>query len=317
MDDTDLSHVPIVSSRAAAFRTLFLVAGLTACDLPVAPGSGGYAAEIAERKGRLETVEVGAATESDGLLLSEFRVTSSTGLVARGRLRVPVDATAADPRALVVLLGGVQRGGDAIDLIPSGLPHVGAALWYPEALDAEDAADALRKLDRLEEVALDVPAAILLALDHLAKLDVVDPARVAVVGASFGGFFAPAAAASDPRIVNLGLLYAGGDLAGLLAAHLEGEVPSAAAVLGAEMAVLRLQRLEPVRYMARVAPRPVLLVNGIDDDLVVRASAEALIRATQPPRDVVWLPTGHLDPDDEAFLQELVDTALARLPVLR
>lgn len=306
-----LRHLPAAVALALG---LVLTGG---CDLPVAPGSDRYIEELVGRKGRVVAVEVGPPAEVDGLILTDFRITSTTGLVVRGRLRVPSDATADDPRPLVVLLGGIERGGHAIDLIPPGLPHVGAALWYPEALGAKDAADALTNLDRLTDVALDIPASILLALDHLVELSVVDPARVAVVGASFGGFFAPAAAASDLRIANVGLLYAGGDLAGLLAAHLEEEVPPAAAMLGAEMAALRLQRLEPTRYMSHIAPRPVLLVNGRDDDLVVRESAEALIRAARPPKDVVWLPTGHLDPDNEAFLQELVDTALSRLPVLR
>lgn len=295
---------------------LLLLLPLAGCELPFAPGADDYPAELLARKGRLVSVTSRETGRTDELVLRDVTLRASTGLVARLRVRTPLGADA-DPRAVVLLLGGVDRGGDAIDLIPPGLPQVGAALWYPDALDADDAADALRRLETLTELVLDIPASLLLALDYLAALPETDAARIAVVGASFGGFFVPSAAVADERIANVGLLYTGGDLAALLAAHLEAEVPPAAAVLGGELATLRLQRLEPVRYVGAISPRPVLLVNGLRDDLVVRESAEALIRATRQPKDVVWLDTGHLDPDDEPLLRELVDTALARLPVLR
>lgn len=309
------------SRRTVAVKALglggLLLGAVLACDLPFAPGTEDYAAELLARKGRIADVEDVVTDTRPGHVVRDFRITSTSGLVVRGRLRVPTDAGPTDRRPTVLILGGVNRGADAITLIRDGLPQVGAALWYPEELDAEDAAEALRNLDRLTDVAWDIPASVLLALDYLVTLPAVDTSRLALIGASFGGFFAPAAAATDPRIANLGLLYAGGDLAALLAAHLEEEIPPAAAILGAEMAALRLQRLEPVRYVPDVAPRPVLLVNGLYDDVVVRESARALIRATVPPKDVVWLPTGHLDPDNEPLLQELVDTAVARMPVLR
>lgn len=290
---------------------------LVACELPFAPGTEDYAGELLRRKG--EIVErVAVVTDSGvGHRIHDFRIRSSSGLEVRGRLRLPDDAGPDDRRSAVLILGGIQRGGDAITLIRDGLPQVAVALWYPEELDADDAADALRNLEALKEVAWDIPASVLLTLDYLVTLPSVDPDRLALVGASFGGFFAPVAAATDPRITNLGLLYAGGDLAALLAGHLEEDLPPAVAILGAEMAALRLQRLEPIRYVGDVSPRPVLLVNGLYDDLVLRESARALIRATRQPRDVVWLPTGHLDPDNEPLLQEIVDTALARMPVLQ
>jgi hypothetical protein len=290
---------------------------LVACELPFAPGTGDYAGELLRRKGEIADVVSEVTDSGPGHRIHDFLIRSTSGLEVRGRLRVPDDAGPDDRRAAAVILGGIQRGADAITLVRDSLPQVAAALWYPERLDAEDAADALRNLEGLKEVAWDIPASVLLTMDYLVSLPSVDPDRLALVGASFGGFFAPVAAATDPRIANLGLLYAGGDLAALLAGHLEDQLPPSVAILGAEMAVLRLQRLEPIRYVGDVSPRPVLLVNGMYDDLILRESARALIRATGQPRDVVWLPTGHLDPDNEPLLKEIVDTALARMPVLQ
>ena len=308
---------PCAGLRWNLLVLVLLLAALLACEVPFAPGMDDYRRELRERKGDLVSAEVVLTEAEAGHLTHDFELRSTSGLVVRGRLRVHPDAGPDDRRPVAILLGGIDRGGDAVALLPPELYPSAAALWYPEALDAEDAEDALRRMDELARIAWDLPAAILLAADFLAARPEVDSSRMAAIGASFGGFFVPAAAAADTRLRNVALLYAGGDLAGLLGHHLESEAPPAAALLGGEMAALRLQRLEPVRWMADIAPRHVLLVNGQDDDLITRGSAEALIRATRPPRDVVWMATGHLDPDDEPFLRELVDTALSRLPVLR
>jgi dienelactone hydrolase len=309
------------STAAAGLVALVLWApvlgALTACDVPFAPAAADYAAELRARKGELEAVSSDVTGNTASHVIHDFRLTSTTGLEVRGRVRIPRSADALDPRPAVLILGGIERGGNAITLIRDSLPQVGAALWYPESLDADNAADALRNLETLKDVAWDIPAGVLLTLDYLATLPAVDPGRMTVVGASFGGFFIPAAAAADERVMSLGLLYTGGDVAGLMAAHLEGEIPPAAAVLGSELAALRLQQLEPIRYVGDIAPRPVLLVNGLHDDIVVRSSAEALIAATNPPKDVVWLPTEHLSAGKTELLQELVDTAIARLPGIR
>jgi hypothetical protein len=43
---------------------------------------------------------------------------------------------------------------------------------------------------------------------------------------------------------------------------------------------------------------------------------QRLYDAARPPKSLIWLRTGHLAPTDSALIRALVDTALARLPVL-
>ena len=76
------------------------------------------------------------------------------------------------------------------------------------------------------------------------------------------------------------------------------------------------RRGSPERYVARIAPRPIVMVNGIDDPQMPRTAVEALYDAAREPKALVWLHTGHLEPTDSALIRALVDTALARLPVL-
>jgi hypothetical protein len=44
---------------------------------------------------------------------------------------------------------------------------------------------------------------------------------------------------------------------------------------------------------------------------------ESLFDAAREPKTLIWLRTGHLMPTDSVLIRALVDTALARLPILR
>jgi fermentation-respiration switch protein FrsA (DUF1100 family) len=71
------------------------------------------------------------------------------------------------------------------------------------------------------------------------------------------------------------------------------------------------------RNIARIAPRPIVMVNGIDDPQMPRRAVEELYNAARRPKTLIWLRTGHLMPDDSALVRALVDTTLARLPALK
>ena len=84
----------------------------------------------------------------------------------------------------------------------------------------------------------------------------------------------------------------------------------------ARLAMSPFARLAPERYAARIAPRPILMVNGVDDPQMPRRAVEALYAAARQPKTIIWLRTGHLMPDDTTLIRALVDTTLSRLPAL-
>jgi fermentation-respiration switch protein FrsA (DUF1100 family) len=73
----------------------------------------------------------------------------------------------------------------------------------------------------------------------------------------------------------------------------------------------------PERYIAQIAPRPIVMVNGIDDPQMPRSAVEALYAAAREPKALIWLRTGHLMPTDSVLVRALVDTAMSRLPALK
>jgi fermentation-respiration switch protein FrsA (DUF1100 family) len=290
------------------------------CDLPLEPDVDALLKDIRARAGTLVAVQALPGHDLGATHLQEVHLRSSSGLKVAARIRVPLDAGPGDRRAGVVLVGGAQTAWGVTELLPDNTGQVLIAMQYPEPF--ERAAEGVWKgtATTFQRAAWDVPAMLVLLADYLATRPEVDPERIVLIGVSFGGFFAPAAGAADTRFRNVALMYTGADLrdlaAELAASHID-ELPEAFVILASDVATLPLARLEPRLYVGRISPRPVLLVNGLDDERVPRNSALALQRAARPPKDILWLPTGHLEPGDTALIVELVDTAFARLPVFR
>ena len=101
----------------------------------------------------------------------------------------------------------------------------------------------------------------------------------------------------------------------MLAANLTMR-PAWLRVPAARVATRAFSEFEPARYVAAIAPRPLLMVNGVDDPQMPASAVRSLYAAAGEPKSIVWLRTGHLMPDDSTLIRALVDTTLARLPVL-
>ena len=256
------------------------------------------------------------------------RLASDAGLVATGRLLSPGRGTVSPPGTAggvlpgrfpaVLLNDGRELDSRAIDYLPSDFGDIVVlSLDYPAALPYRiELLEILLHGKRLGEVAGQVPALFSLGGAYLASRADVEPARLALVATSFAVPFAVAAAAADERFRNVALIYGAGDMDRVLAANMSLR-PRFLRPAAAWLATRPFRALEPERHVARIAPRPLVMVNGIDDPQMPRPAVEALHAAAREPKELVWLRTGHLMPTDTALIRTLVDTALARLPVLR
>jgi fermentation-respiration switch protein FrsA (DUF1100 family) len=127
--------------------------------------------------------------------------------------------------------------------------------------------------------------------------------------------FAVIAAAADNRFKNVALIYGAGDLAAVVAVNLLDQ-PRVLRPAIAWFATRPVREFAPERFAALVSPRPIVMVNGLEDPQMPRAAVETLYDAALQPKSIVWLRTGHLMPADTVLIRALVDTALARMPVL-
>jgi fermentation-respiration switch protein FrsA (DUF1100 family) len=297
-----------------------LLLSAATCDLPLEPNVDELLVDLRERAGTLVDVQEEPARVLGTTRLQKVYLRSSSGLTVAARIRVPEAAGPDDRRAGAVLVGGVQTGWGATEVLPDSTGQVLIAMQYPEPFHEAASGRWKGNATTFQRAAWDVPAMVMMLAHYLATRPEVDPRRIVLIGVSFGGFFSPAAAAADTTFRNVALMYTGADLRNLaqeLASTNVEELPEAFVTLGSDMALLPFARLEPRLYVGRISPRPVLLVNGLDDKRIPRSSALALQRAARSPKDIVWLPTGHLVPEDTAMVVELVDTAFARLPLFR
>jgi dienelactone hydrolase len=236
------------------------------------------------------------------------------GRALTGVLREPSVSEHAMPA--VVLVAGRETGQQAAAVIPGPLQQAVLAIEYPEALpETFSPGAALRDLRAIRRTALRMPGLLRGAAAWLATRQSVDPGRIALVGVSYGVPFA-AAASVDTLFRGVALHHGGADLGLLLRANLPVENGLLRAVL-ALWGAWYFRAIEPARYVGRIAPRPLLLINGTLDELVPRASAEKLRQAAGEPVRQIWLPHGHLMPDDFALMRELADSTLSYFEFLR
>jgi fermentation-respiration switch protein FrsA (DUF1100 family) len=169
---------------------------------------------------------------------------------------------------------------------------------------------------RLQQAAADIPSQFLMGAEYLAQRADVDSGRMALAATSFAVPFATIAAAADARFRNVALIYGAGDLPGVLAANLALE-PEFLRGPAAWLAMRPFAAFAPERFIGHIAPRPVIMVNGVDDPQMPVDAARSLYRSAREPKELIWMRTGHLMPTDSALIRSLVDTAMARMPVLQ
>lgn len=226
-----------------------------------------------------------------------------------GHLRSPAESGQQYPALLI--LGGFRTGRHSIDYIPPTHGVVLFALDYPyegkrSGLNVGEFLIALPAMRRA--ILRTVPAAML-AVDYLLTRPDVDPDRIVLVAGSVGALFAPAIAATDPRIAGVALLFGGGDIRTLLATNARQDLGWLTRP-GAWLGKILTCPVEPLRHIGDISPRPVFMLNGSEDLGIPAHNSRLLHRAAQEPKTIRWIDAGHVVLQSQEFhdlvSQELV-----------
>lgn len=278
------------------------------------------------RTGSIVSVDSGARVRDGAMEEQEIRLASSTGMRLTLAVRGPASGVAGSSddhsgpavpkRQTFLVLGGYERGRGASALITDTRGTIFASLDYPYDGDLKAKGLAVvAQVPAIRRAFYDTPPAVSLAIDYLLSRPDVDPARLELVGASFGAPFATIAAARDRRVRRLWLAHAGGHPFAMIDTGLVREIPFAPLrwpVSALATVLASGPQLAPEHWVGRVSPRPVVMLNALDDERIPRRSVDALWAATHEPREQVWLPGRHMQGDRPDVLRALVDSVMAR-----
>jgi cephalosporin-C deacetylase-like acetyl esterase len=129
------------------------------------------------------------------------------------------------------------------------------------------------------------------AVDFIASRPELDSSRVAFFGASFGGFVGTVFVGVDERVKAAVIALAGGGL------NLLFGVQAASPKVDEFLSVV-----EPLNFVGRISPRPLLMLNAKQDETVPPIAARWLYARAGEPKKIIWYDTQHHEiPMEPAF----------------
>lgn len=273
---------------------------------------------FAERRSHLISADEGPETRDAGHASRSVTLRAANGLRVNLLLRYPAESrvTNQESRPVFLILGGYRTGDRAATLIENTHGAIIAAMSYPYdgPLNPKGLA-VLPLVPAIRQAILDTPPSVPLAIDYLRSRPDVDSTRIELVGASFGVPFVTIAAAMDTRVSRLWLVHGAGRPVWLIERGLERSIPWAPLrwpVAHLANVLASGPRLAPEKWVPQVAPRPVIMINASEDERLPRAAIDVLHESARQPKEVIWLPGEHVQPNREAVIRSLVETVLTR-----
>lgn len=227
-----------------------------------------------------------------------------------------------EPLPLLVVLGGVRTGREALQFVPLHGRAILAAYEYPYRPEASYERARVLQIPAIRRAILRVPAQVAVVADRLAAGGDVDTARTALLGFSFGALLAPSAqrvaAARGRPFSAVVLAYGGVDIQRLIEANLDVR-PAFLRTAIAWLTASALRPVEPELHLPEL-PGAFLVVNGAEDRQIPPASARRLAELAPAPKEIIHLAAGHMgprNPELTACLAALSEDWLSSLGILR
>ena len=261
------------------------------------------------RKGKLVTIDTAPVSDAANHRVFDVDLTDDRGLTVRCRVQLP--AADRGPTAALVLLGGLRTGRKTIEYLADVDEVMLLAIDYPYEgkQSGLSAVEFVRALPEIRDALMNTIPAAMLAVDYLLTQPQVDSDRVLVVGGSLGALFSPGLAATDERLSALVLLFGAGDLHALLRANAGAEMPQWLVPAAAWAGSVIVAPFEPLKYIGQISPRPVFMLNGLNDPRMPRECTVAMHEAAGEPKTIRFIDAGHVHVRSEEF-RELVRTEL-------
>ncbi|MEX2238462.1 MAG: acetylxylan esterase [Dehalococcoidia bacterium] len=134
------------------------------------------------------------------------------------------------------------------------------------------------------DTAIQMAQDLMRSLDYARTRAEIDSSRVAYVGFSMGTILGVAFVALDKRVGSAVF-----NIGGAVTAERLGEFSEDHREQIEEV----VEIVDPVHFAPQIAPRPVLMINGLQDDIVPPASGQRLFDAMGEPKRIEWYEGDH------------------------
>jgi fermentation-respiration switch protein FrsA (DUF1100 family) len=142
------------------------------------------------------------------------------------------------------------------------------------------------------------------ALDYLLTRPEIDPNRITLIGMSMGAVMGAVLAGVEARIKCPVLLVGGADR-GLMSRVSQIQVWKQIRAENPNLDFDEISRVmapaDPLNFVDKISPRPVLMINGTKDEIVPVVANKLLHETAREPKTIVWLESGHALPLDQTF----------------
>jgi len=216
-----------------------------------------------------------------------------TGLMA-------LPGTGKSPFPVVILMHGL---GDrkTVDYIEAGNQYLLDAGYAVLRLDISNHGDRFRydydfdltagyrywTRDILSQTVFDLRRAV----DFIQTRDELDHERIGYMGISLGGIIGTVFCGIDQRVKVPVIVLAGGNMNLMFGMDALSEDTKD-----------YLSIIDPVNFVGMISPRPLLMINARNDDVIPPLTSKLLFKAAKKPREIIWYPTKHHDlPIDKAY----------------
>lgn len=232
--------------------------------------------------------------------LERYTLIGAKGASVPFHLMLPHSASADTPIPCVVLVHGKEMNIGQMIPVMMLFAARGYASVAPEIVghgaryDANSplfGEDMMRLRDGLLESSQDVRRTI----DFLVTVPEIDKSRIGLLGLSLGTSIGGVVAGLDDRVSTAVFGVGGADWKIILNQSQESYPRKRRAgrpITEEEWAAL--ETVDPGKFIGHMAPRPVLMINGTQDDIMPRDAAEALFKAANEPKKQVWVEAGHM-----------------------
>jgi dienelactone hydrolase len=248
-----------------------------------------------DRDAPLEPEDDRVLGEERGVRTTHFAISSTHGQRVAGLIWAPLSRGAnAYPTLLLQHGAGSRKEDDYIRITATRWAQRGATCI---AIDAHEHGERFHSQERQQAVwarpwtrrdhAVQMCVDLQRTVDYLEARGDVDLARLGYLGFSMGTINGVAFVALDARVKRAAFAIGG---ASLLRLWPQPEDAQARADLETVAGMV-----DPVHFAPLIAPRPVLLVNGLRDEVIPPECGQALFDALGEPKQIVWFDGGHTD----------------------